>query len=165
MFEAVFTKIDLQNANTLEEKNSCTTCLHFLQLRASLHWCRIDLCTKKYLLILRILFLTFEMPKTTLWQTFYLCWAMLWFKHEGQSNTKAVQFFFWGQMVSGTQLLPHLICTVPEYTGTVPQYTFSSGLWHTFIRTYPTNWSLVPNKPRVLDRAPSVEISPDYEGF
>lgn len=57
MFEAVFTKIDLQNANTLEEKNSCTTCLHFLQFRVSLHWCRIDLCTKKYLLILRILLL------------------------------------------------------------------------------------------------------------
>lgn len=52
---------------------------------------------------------------------------MLWFKHEGQLNTKAVHFFFWARW-SQSQLLPHLIRTVPEYTGTVPKYTFLSGL-------------------------------------
>lgn len=89
---------------------------------------------------------------------------MLWFEHEGQSNTKAVQFFF------GPDGLRHsfshtssVLC--PSTRLPCLSTPFQVGLWHTFIRTYPMNWSSVPNKPRVLDRAPRVETPLDYEGF
>lgn len=50
-------------------------------------------------------------------------------------------------MRAWAQLLPRLICTVPEYTGTVPETIFSSRLGHgaragrACVCTHQTNWT------------------------
>lgn len=59
--------------------------------------------------------------------------AVFWLKRDGQSITTAAQFFVWAQrsqtrfLCAQTKLLPHLSCTLPEYTGAVPTDSGSDG--------------------------------------
>lgn len=71
------------------------------------------------------------------------CAAIFWFKREGWSNTTAMHFLVWTWfMCPWAWLLPHLICTVSEHTLTMPETTFSSGLWHGWW-TVPSHGTLV----------------------
>lgn len=51
---------------------------------------------------------------------------MFWFKSDGHYDYSRTR----PRLGALVRLLSHLIRTVPDYTGTVPQTTFSSGLGH-----------------------------------
>lgn len=109
-----------KTTNTQEIEASRATCL--LHFRASLHRCSTHPCTAASSLLPCMLFLTLEMPKTTVspvFQLWYLpCGAMLRFKRDGWSDTTAAPFLVWARrtwtqfMRAQAWLLPHTSCVL-----------------------------------------------------